>query len=199
MAVVGGECRLTRRQAAAGALVARTLTNPVPMLPDLVAGLLVRELRAMQRELEAYPSDSAVWQAHAALPNTGGTLALHAAGNLLHFIGTMLGSTDYIRNRDGEFSRRDVPRAELHREIDDAIVVVERVLASLPEDTLSQWYPQAIANRRVRTGDFLMHLASHLAYHLGQMDYHRRMVTGDARGVGALAPAELRSAVPVDA
>lgn len=169
----------------------------IPMRPDIVAGLMSRELRAIQRELQAYPSDAAVWQQHPALPNSGGTLALHAAGNLLHFIGTVLGGTAYVRNRDAEFSRRDVPRDAIVRELDEAIAVVERVLPTVSAAVLDDWYAQPIAGKRVRAGEFLMHLASHLAYHLGQMDYHRRMTTGDAAGVGALAPSELRSAVAV--
>jgi hypothetical protein len=167
------------------------------MYADTVAGLLVRELRAMQRELEAYPTDAAVWQAQPALPNAGGTIALHAAGNLLHFIGTVLGKTGYVRNRDAEFSRRGVSRAELGREIDAAIEVVARVLPTISAEALGGWYPTPVAARRIRTGEFLLHLVSHLAYHLGQMDYHRRMITGDGAGVGAVAPAELPSAVPV--
>jgi hypothetical protein len=38
---------------------------------------------------------------------------------------------------------------------------------------------------------------SHFTYHLGQVDYHRRLVTRDRRGVDALRVAELSSARPV--
>ncbi|HSA56795.1 MAG TPA: DUF664 domain-containing protein [Gemmatimonadaceae bacterium] len=169
------------------------------MTSSIVAALLSRELRTLQRELEAYPSDALVWTAHGGLPNTAGTLALHAAGNLQHFVGAVLGQTGYVRNRDAEFSRRDVPRAELLRELGTAIEVVERVLVALSESALEGWYPLPVANRRVRTDEFLVHLAAHLAYHVGQADYHRRAVTGDKGGVNAVAPAELPSAIPLDA
>ncbi|HEX7122604.1 MAG TPA: DinB family protein [Gemmatimonadaceae bacterium] len=169
------------------------------MTPRLVAALMTRELHTMRRELEAYPDDRLVWQPLPGLPNTGGTLALHAAGNLQHFVGAVLGRTGYVRDRDAEFARRDVPRAELLRELEQAIAVVERVLPGLPPAVLADWYPHPVAKRRVRTDEFLVHLLSHLAYHLGQLDYHRRAVTGDGRGVGAVAPAELPSAEPVSA
>jgi len=168
-------------------------------LTAAAAGLLTRELRAMQRELEGYSTESQIWQVHPALPNTGGTLALHAAGNLLHFIGAVLGGSGYVRNRDAEFSRRDVPRAELIRELDRAIEAVESALAGVTESQLAEWYPLPVANRRVRTGEFVLHLATHLAYHLGQVDFHRRIVTGDGKGVGAVSPIELPSAMPIDA
>lgn len=168
------------------------------MTPSIVAALLSRELRTLQRELEAYPSDALVWAHPAGFPNTTGSLALHAAGNLQHFVGAVLGETGYVRNRDAEFARRDVPRAELLRELGTAIDVVEHVLGSLPAAVLEGWYPLPVAKRRVRTDEFLVHLATHLAYHVGQADYHRRAVTGENRGVNAVAPAELPSATPVD-
>jgi hypothetical protein len=153
--------------------------------------LLTRELRAFRRELEAYPDDASVWRAVPGLPNTGGTLALHVAGNLRHFIGGIVGRDGYVRDRDAEFSRRDVPRAELIAELDAASAAVERALGSASDDILRGAYPELIAKRRVASSDFLVHLVAHLAYHLGQIDYHRRSVTGDARGVDAVSVREL--------
>lgn len=168
------------------------------MSSSLIAALLTRELRTLQREIDAYASDEQVWRSHPALPNAAGTLALHAAGNLQHFLGAVIGKSGYVRDRDGEFSRRDVPRSELSRELGAAIDTVERVAPLLTEATLESWYPIPVANRRVRTGEFLLHLSVHLAYHLGQVDYHRRIVTGDAKGVGAVSPTELPSATPME-
>ena len=163
-----------------------------------IGAMLARELRTLQRELLAYPDEREIWAAPPGLPNTAGSLALHAAGNLQHFIGTVLGRTGYVRDRDAEFQRRDVPRVELVRELEAAIEAVQRTLPALPEGALQDWYPLPVANRRLRTGDFLAHLAVHLAYHLGQVDYHRRTVTGLGDSVGAVAPAELWSARPVE-
>jgi hypothetical protein len=168
-------------------------------LQTAVAGLITRELRTVQRELEAYPTEAQIWQSHPALPNTGGTLALHAAGNLLHFFGAVYGNTGYVRNREAEFSRRDVPRAELMRNLDEAVDAVQRTCASMTDAQWDEWYPLAVANRRLRTDEFFLHLATHVAYHLGQIDYHRRVVTGTPEGTGAVSPAALPSATPVDA
>jgi len=168
-------------------------------VPTAVAGLITRELRTVQRELEAYPDEAQIWQSHPSLPNTGGTLALHAAGNLLHFFGAVYCNTGYVRNREAEFGRRDVPRAELLRSLDEAVDAVQRTCATMTEAQWDEWYPLPVANRRLRTDEFLIHLATHVAYHLGQMDYHRRLVTGNAQGAGAVSPAALPSATPVDA
>jgi uncharacterized damage-inducible protein DinB len=161
------------------------------MLLDALQLVLTRELRACRRELEAYPDEVSVWRAIPGLPNSGGTLALHVAGNLQHFVGSILGKDGYIRNRDAEFARRDVPRAELIDGIEAAIRSVERTLQGLRPETLEVAYPEPIAKRTVTTHDFLVHLATHLAYHLGQLDYHRRSVTGSPQGVDAVSVREL--------
>lgn len=168
------------------------------MTPQAVATVLARELRTLRRELDAYPTDEDIWRLPAGLPNSAGTLALHAAGNLRHFIDAVLGGGAYVRDREGEFSRRNVPREALKAELDAAIEVVERVVPVLDRGVLGAMYPVPVANRRVRTDEFLVHLATHLAYHLGQVDYHRRIVTGAPSGVGAVAPSELASAVPMN-
>lgn len=161
------------------------------MLRATIQTVLTRELRAFRRELEAYPDEASVWRTVPGLPNTGGTLALHVAGNLQHFLGAVLGRDGYKRDRDSEFARRDVPRSELIAGIDAAIRSVERTLPSLSDAALAPPYPEPIAKRALGTELFLVHLATHLSYHLGQLDYHRRAVTGNAQGVDAVSVREL--------
>jgi hypothetical protein len=165
---------------------------------SIIAALMKRELRTLKRELQAFPSEGDIWRKPDSLPNSTGTLALHAAGNLRHFIGAVLGKSGYVRDRDAEFSRRNVPVAELQRELDLAIEDIDRVLPGLAGEVMADWYPLPVANRRVRTDEFLVHLASHLAYHLGQADYHRRAITGSGQSVGAVAPGELPGAVSLE-
>ena len=161
------------------------------MLRSTVQHILTRELHALRRAIEAYPDDASLWRTLPGIANTGGTLALHIAGNLQHFVGAVLGGTGYVRDRDAEFQRRDVPRSEILREIDGAIAAVERGLQSIGDDALPQRDPETVAGRDVVTADFLVHLGSHLAYHLGQLDYHRRIVTRDGRTVDAVAAKDL--------
>jgi hypothetical protein len=153
----------------------------------LVATLLARELRALRREIERYPDDEAPWRALPGVANAGGTLALHVAGNLQHYVGARLGGTGYVRDRPAEFARRGVPRAQLVAELDRAIDVVQRVLPALGAAAMDATYPEEVGGHRLTTRDFLVHLLSHLAYHLGQVDYHRRMACGDGATVGAVS------------
>src|SRR5438045_8133542 len=107
--------------------------NSVASFKAAIVTLITRELGAMKRELDAYPDDAAVWKALPGLPNTAGTLALHVAGNLQHFFGSILGRDGYVRTRDLEFSRRDVTRVELKSGFDAAIASVERTMHQLPD------------------------------------------------------------------
>jgi uncharacterized damage-inducible protein DinB len=161
------------------------------MLRSAVQATLRRELLTLRRSLEAYPDDASLWAERPGLPNTGGTLALHLAGNLQHFLGAVLARTGYVRDRPAEFARRNVPRAAILAEIDATIEAVDRGLAAVHDEMLTSSYPLEVAGRKVAIGDFLVHIATHTAYHLGQIDYHRRVVTGDSRGVNAVSTAEL--------
>jgi len=157
--------------------------------------VLKRELAAVRREIEAYPDDDSVWRMVPGTPNTGGTLALHLAGNLQHYFGAVLGKSRYVRDRDAEFAQRNVPRSELLRGLDAAGAALDATFRTLKPTDLAAPYPEVVAKRRVNTGVFLLHLATHLSYHLGQIDYHRRAATRDTRGVGAVAVQELPEVV----
>ncbi len=152
--------------------------------------ILVRDIRGLIREIEAYPDDGTVWQTAPGVTNSGGTLALHVAGNVQYFIGAVLNSSGFVRDRDAEFASRGLPRARLLAELEAAVSAVEQTLPGLTDAQLAAEYPAPVAGRRVRTSDLLAHLAAHLGYHLGQVDYHRRFVTGDGP-LDVVSPREL--------
>lgn len=164
-----------------------------------LSALLIRELRTLRRELEAYPNESDLWVTTPAIPNSAGTLTLHLCGNLQHFVGAVLGHTGYVRQREAEFLTRDVPRTELFAAIDATLAAIDATLnESRPLDPAAD-YPETIGGKlRVTTGDFLVHLAAHLAFHVGQVDYHRRFVTGSPETARVVAVSELATARPVD-
>lgn len=155
---------------------------------------MVRELEGMKRELLAYQDEADIWRPVSGLPNPAGTIALHAAGCLQHFVGAQLGDSGFVRDREAEFSRRDVSVAEIAGELDQTIAALDATFADLAEAAMDRPFPQEIAGVRPTIGEYLVHLVSHLAYHLGQVDYHRRCVTGDATTAGVLSPRDLKSA-----
>lgn len=161
------------------------------MTISILRTMLRRELAAVRREVEAYPDDESLWKPVPGVPNLGGTLALHLAGNLQHFFGAVLAKDGYVRDRDAEFARRNVSRAEILRGLDDTLASVEKTLNGMDDLDLQLPYPELIAKKKMNTGLWLTHLAVHLGYHLGQLDYHRRAATKDERGIDAVSVREL--------
>lgn len=150
-------------------------------LADDLVCLLLRDLSAFARELELYPDDATVWRTPEGITNSAGTLALHVAGNLQHFVGAVIGGSGYVRTREVEFSRRDASRAELTAGLEATAAAVRAALDGLDSGRLDADFPLPIAGQTVTTRRFLVHLATHLSFHLGQVGYLRRALTGDAR------------------
>jgi uncharacterized damage-inducible protein DinB len=172
--------------------------NNLPLLARAIGAILERDLGTLQRELEAYPDERDLWREAPGIPNVGGTLALHLTGNIQHYFGHHLGKSSYVRDRPAEFARRRVSRSELLQEVEAARVAVRAAVDNLSDEQLERDYPEVISGSQVRTGEYLIHLATHFTYHLGQLDYHRRVVTGKSTGVGAVQPAELSSGRKVE-
>lgn len=150
-----------------------------PSLARDLADLMDRDLRALAAEIEAYPSEASLWRLDGDVKNSGGTLALHLAGNLSHFVGAVLGESGYVRDRDAEFGDRDVPRSEILRRVEEARAQVARVIGALDASALEAPYPSrapASLGEAPTTARMLLHLAGHLMYHLGQVNYHRRLL-----------------------
>lgn len=141
-----------------------------------------KDVAQLRTELDAYPDDTSVWRIEPGIGNSAGTLALHIAGNLQHFVGAGLGGTGYVRDRDAEFSDRDLPRLAFLQRIDDAREVVARTLAELEDAALDRPFPGAAPKPlgdAPTTAAVLTYMYGHFTYHLGQVNYHRRLLTGE--------------------
>lgn len=153
--------------------------------------ILVRDLRGFARELALFPDESLLWTAPAGVANAAGNLALHVAGNLQHFIGGVLGGSGYIRDREAEFARRSGPLEELLDLLARAEADVQKVVPTLDPAALAAPYPAAPGGLNVTTGLWLLHLTTHLAFHLGQAGILRRALTGSGAASGAVGLGEL--------
>jgi hypothetical protein len=147
------------------------------MLANELAALYARDLTRLIQELRAFPDTATVWHTAPGVTNSAGTLALHLEGNLREYVGRQLGQIAYTRQRPLEFSARGVERAELISRIEAVTELVPRVISALSDAQLDADYPEAVLGKPVSTRFFLIHLAGHLNYHLGQVDYLRRFVT----------------------
>ena len=150
------------------------------MVIDILNQLYERDLGKLRSEIEAYADEADLWRTEGEISNSGGNLSLHLVGNLRHFFGAVLGGAGYVRDRDNEFASGPVPRADMLAGVDSALADVTATLEKLSEADLEQTYPIEVFGHPMTTGYFLVHLATHLDYHLGQINYHRRLIGGNA-------------------
>lgn len=148
------------------------------LLSAQLAALFARDLTRLVQELQAFPDDAALWATVPGVSNAAGTLALHLEGNLREYVGKQLGHIDYARNRPLEFSQRGVPQADLVTRVEAVLAMVPPVVAALTAEQLGATFPEQVLASPISTQQFLIHLSGHLNYHLGQIDYVRRMATG---------------------
>lgn len=146
------------------------------MLIETLKTLFNRDLNQLKTEIESYQNENDIWKTQKGIANSAGNLCLHLVGNLNTYIGAEFGKTGYIRNRPLEFSLKDIPRAELLTKIEETIVVVDNALNTISEEELKKEYPLLVFENKTSTEFMLVHLTTHLAYHLGQINYHRRLL-----------------------
>jgi len=146
------------------------------MVIDSLKTLFDRDLDRLKNELSSYKKESNLWEVKKNIANSAGNLCLHIIGNLNHFIGAVLGDSGFKRDREVEFSMKSVPVSNLLMEIDDVKTTIYNTLQGLSEDELLENFPINVFGYEMTKLFFLMHLHSHLTYHLGQINYHRRLI-----------------------
>ena len=146
------------------------------MLKNSLIELFERDLQKLKTEIDLYKDEDNLWVVKEGISNSAGNLCLHLIGNLNHFIGATLGNTGYVRHRDDEFSLKNIPRQDLVMNIENCILIVKSTLLKLTDDDFVKEFPLEKHGTIVSTIDMLLHLFGHLSYHLGQINYHRRLL-----------------------
>jgi len=146
------------------------------MVIETLQKIFKRDLEKLKQEIASYRDESNLLKIDKSIANSSGNLCLHLVGNLNTYIGAEIGKTGYVRDRDREFSQKNIPRDELVKMIEDTITVVANGLNKLKEEDLEKEYPLLVFKEKTSTGYFLIHLTVHLGYHLGQVNYHRRLL-----------------------
>ncbi len=141
-----------------------------------LSSIIQREVSKIQEELGLYSDETLIWKTHEEISNSAGNIALHVAGNLQHFIGATLGKTGYVRNRELEFEAKNVPLGHIISDLENAKLAVDTTLLNLDEFEVQKLFPIDVFGGDKSTEWFLVHLLSHTSYHLGQINYHRRLL-----------------------
>lgn len=146
------------------------------MIVQELKKVFVKDLEKLKEEISLYRDEPSIWKIEKEIANSAGNLCLHLVGNLKHFIGATMGKTGYVRNRENEFAAKNVPQKELIKMVDETIAAVSNTLSNVKDDELNEEYPLLVFKEKTSTGYFLIHLVGHLGYHVGQINYHRRLV-----------------------
>lgn len=146
------------------------------MLHILLANFYERDIRKLTDEVNLFKNEEDLWKIRGSVKNSGGNLVLHIIGNLNFYIGTTLAHTGYVRNRDQEFSKKGVPRKELVAQLEGLIPIIKNALSNFTGDRMEAEFPLPHDNAKKSNADILIHLLAHLNYHLGQVNYLRRML-----------------------
>jgi hypothetical protein len=141
-----------------------------------ITSLFERDLNKLVEEINLYKNEEDLWKIEEGISNSGGNLALHLVGSLNHFIGATLGNTGYVRERDKEFSLKNIPRLQIVQDIKNTIEVINNILPHLTEEDLKKDFPVPVGNKTSSMSYTLLFFESHLSYHLGQVNYHRRLI-----------------------
>ena len=141
-----------------------------------LATLFRRDLAKLIQQIESFPNDESLWQVLPGVSNAAGNLALHIQGNLREYVGRQLGQLSYVRNRPLEFSARGFSRREICEQLTDLMNSIPAVIENLSEEQLELEYPEVVLEAATSTRQFLIHLYGHLNWHLGQVNYLRRIL-----------------------
>ncbi|WP_291127470.1 DUF1572 family protein [Flavobacterium sp. UBA7682] len=145
------------------------ITNTLSLLFDL-------NLKKLISEIELYKNEDDIWRIEKNISNSAGNLVLHIIGNLNTYIGKEIAKNNYVRNRELEFSTKNIPRKDLIESITEIRQVINKSLKTLTHKDLKREYPLLVLSEMTITEYLLVHLATHLSYHLGQINYHRRFI-----------------------
>ena len=146
------------------------------MVKDTLMELFERDIQKLKTEINLYKDEDNLWVIKEGISNSAGNLCLHLVGNLNHFIGATLGNSGYVRHREDEFSLKNIPRQDLIMNIENCVLILNNTFSRLTEEELEKDFPLEKHGTIVTTTHMMLHLLGHLNYHLGQINYHRRLL-----------------------
>ena len=135
-----------------------------------------RDLDRLKKEIELFSDENNLWRTAGNVKNSAGNLCLHLVGNLNTYVGRNIGHSEYVRDRDAEFSLKNVPKAKLVQQVAETKETVLSTLQKMTAGHLKQNHIEKVFEYEMTNEFFLVHLASHLSYHLGQINYIRRIL-----------------------
>ncbi len=146
------------------------------MLTQPILDLYLRDLNKLKEEIALFKNETELWHTQGDVKNSPGNLALHLTGNIKHFIGAVLGNTGYVRERDKEFGDKNIASEKIIAGIDEAIEVLNATLSKFTDEDLQKNFPIEFMGKQRSVVEMLFFFHGHFNYHLGQINYQRRLL-----------------------
>ena len=146
------------------------------MLNTILADLYERDLRNMIEEVNLFKNEEDLWRTQGSVKNSCGNLVLHITGGLNHYFGATLAHTGYVRDRDQEFIKKGVKREELVAQLEQVIPMMNETLSALTPEQMEVEFPIFFDKPNTSVSYVAVRLLAHLGYHLGQVNYLRRVL-----------------------
>ncbi len=146
------------------------------MLNSVLANFYERDLRKLIEEVNLFRNEGDLWRTNGSVKNSSGNLVLHIIGGLNYLIGATLAQTGYLRDRDQEFIKKGVERKDLVGQLEELIGMINKKVNALTQEQMEGEYPIFFDKPKTSTSYVLQQLLLHLNYHLGQVNYLRRIL-----------------------
>jgi len=141
-----------------------------------LARLYKRDIERFITEIELFNDENNLLKTKGSAKNSSGNLTLHIIGGLSFHIGVTLANLDFVRNRNQEFIRKGVPRESMTAQLSNLIPLIVDTITSMPDRQLNELHPNLYDGQNETIGYVLTQILLHLNYHLGQINYLRRML-----------------------
>ena len=135
-----------------------------------------RDIQRVIDEIALFKDEANIWKICGSTKNSAGNLALHLIGGLNYLIGTNLFHTGYVRNRDAEFTTKGIEKEQLIEQLKELNSMIGKTISSLTEEQLDSSFPIFFDKENATVNYVLTQLLLHLNYHLGQINYLRRIL-----------------------
>lgn len=141
-----------------------------------LANMYERDFQKLIEEINLFQAEENIWKTSGSINNSSGNLALHLLGGLNYLIGSVLTKNGYIRDREKEFTIKGVERNEIIAELEGLKQLVKETILQITEQDLKSPYPIFFDKDDATISYVLTQLLVHLNYHLGQINYLRRVL-----------------------
>lgn len=141
-----------------------------------LSNLFEKGFEGLKHEIALYRKEEDLWITCCNVNNSAGNLAIHICGSINHFVNHGIGNTPYKRDRNVEFSQKDLSQKQILQTIEKTKANTLKTIKNINPKKLEENFPLESPFGEISSSAAIVILLGHLQYHLGQISYHRRLL-----------------------